>query len=214
MNNFKELGLAATQYVTDNKDWYFNTWNGGVGASYGKSDGGWAIGTPRTSTGYRGLLATYLGHDSSAYIGALFLDGKGKMYRSKLACPSLGDLSLNKGESHFSLLFTSFLGSNAVRLARVVRPARTALFAEVSHTVLNGFYYSIENEASGRAAVVTRHSRAGNVTFFDGHVKSIANAAIPYSTRSASGTYNYRNCFWRAWPEADTSTARADFYRF
>ena len=34
LNNFKEVSLAITQYVADNKDWFFNYYNGGISSSY------------------------------------------------------------------------------------------------------------------------------------------------------------------------------------
>ena len=216
VNNFKELGLAANQYVADNQDWYFNTWNSGPGGTYGNANGGWAIGESVTVTGYKGLLAVYLNHNSPAYIGSWLKSG-GKMYKSRLACPSYNPVSVAEGVTDFSLAITAFLTGNAVRAAKVRKPSRTALFGEVSHTGNGGFYHSIENETSGskRSALNARHNRGLNITYFDGHVQTLAYSAVPFNERS-SGTsvYYYRNCFWRAWPDGTSSTAVADFNRF
>ena len=216
LNNFKELGLAINQYVADNQEWYFNIWNSGPGGTYGKSSGGWPIGKPQitSSSGIKkGLLATYLGHDSDAYIGSWY-KLSGKIIKSKLACPSFEAPSLAEGGTLYSFLMNYTLSTKAIRHSKVQKPSRTALTAGVSHTVVNGFYHSLENEASGRAGVVFRHNNAVNITFFDGHVKTVANGAVPFNSRSASGTNNYRNCFWLPWPDAQTSTALADFNRF
>ena len=216
VNNFKELGLAASQYVADNKDWYFNTWNSGPGGTYGNANGGWIIGEPVTVTGYKGLLAVYLGHNSPAYIGSWFKSG-GKIYKSRLACPGYNPPSVAEGITDFSLAVTAFLTSNAVRAAKVLKPSRSALFGEISHTGNGGFYHSISNETSGskRAALTARHSNALNITYFDGHVKSISYSAVPFNERSpGSSVYYYRNCFWRACPDGTSSTAVADFNRF
>ena len=73
-NNFKELGLATTQYVADNHDWYFNYWNGGPGSSYGKSNGSLYQGAAMKS-GYKGLLAQYLGSENCDFIAELPMPG-------------------------------------------------------------------------------------------------------------------------------------------
>ena len=216
INNFKELGLAANQYVADNKDWYFNTWNSGPGGLYGAANGGWIIGEPVTVTGYKGLLAVYLNHNSPAYLGSWFKSG-GKIYRSRVACPSFNLPSIDEGSTVFSLSITAFLTNNAVRAAKVLKPSRTALFGEVDHTGNGGFYHSISNETTGskRSALYARHNKGLNITYFDGHVQNLSFAAVPFNERSSGASvYYYRNCFWRAWPDGTSSTAIADFHRF
>ena len=216
LNNFKELGLASTQYVADNKDWYFNIWNGGAGSSFGTSNGGYAIGAPviASSSGpKKGLLAVYLGHDSPAYLGTCLNSG-GKIIRSKLACPSFMPPPLASGATHYSLLANQVIASLNIRLSKVLRPARTALFGEVNHNKSNGFWYSFANREVSFAGIALRHSNSAVFTFFDGHAKAVHNGVIPVSSRSVPGTDNSRNCFWIPWPNAATSTARADFYRF
>lgn len=211
MNNFKEIGLAVNQYLADNKEWYFNIWNGGPGCAYSAASGGWAIGKP-VESGKQGLLAVYLGHHSEAYLGSWNKVGT-TVYKSKIACPEFNPIFQGDG-SVFSLLMNYNIGTLAIRLSKVVKPARTALVGEVSHTASLGFYHSVENEAGKRAGVVFRHNNSINITYFDGHVKTLSNGQVPLNSRSASGTHNYRNCFWLPWPAAQTSTALADFYRF
>ena len=207
LNNFKELGLAATQYVADNKDWYFNLYNSGPNTSYSECTGGYAIGAPviTSSTGpKKGLLAVYLGHNSDAYIGTWLKSGN-SILKSKLACPSFVAPPQITG-TWYSLLANKCIGSDAIRLSKLLRPSRTALFAEVDHNAANGFWYGA-NRASSFAGVTFRHGKSTNVTFFDGHVQAVSYGKI----QVAKG--NYRNCFWLPWPAENTSTAKRDFYR-
>ena len=216
LNNFKELGFASSQYVADNKDWYFNIWNGGAGSGFGTSNGGYAIGAPviTSSSGpKKGLLAVYLGHDSPAYLGT-WLNSSGKIIKSRLACPSFMAPPLANGATHYSWLANQIIASLNIRLSQVVKPSRTALFGEVNHNKSNGFWYSFENREVSFAGIALRHNNSSMFTFFDGHAKAVHNGKIPVSSRSAAGTDNSRNCFWIPWPKAETSTARADFYRF
>ena len=208
LNNFKEVGLAVNQYLADNQEWYFNIWNSGPGGTYGNANGGWAPGQPVNSAGFKGLLAGYLGHNSDAYLGGCFQINQTRHVRSKLACPAHTPPPLNAGQTSFSWLMNQNIGTLAIRLPRVVKPARTALTAETSHTALNGFWYSTENKAGAQAGVVVRHSNAGNFTFFDGHVTAVSYGAIPYNGR---WNYSYRNCFWRPWAESQTASALKDF---
>jgi prepilin-type processing-associated H-X9-DG protein/prepilin-type N-terminal cleavage/methylation domain-containing protein len=218
INNFKELGLAATQYVSDNQDWYFNTWNSGPGGTFSNSNGGWAVGAPEIASSSgpkKGLLAVYLGHNSEAYIGAHYRSGS-KVHRSRVACPSFTPV-IPDGETHYSLMIPVFLGSNPVRLSKVQKPSRTALFGEISHNSAAGFDYRSVNETTGakKAALTPRHNGSLNITYFDGHVKTLSWSAVPLSERSSgTGLNYYRNCFWRPWPEATTSTALRDFNLF
>ena len=217
LNNFKELGLASTQYVADNKDWYFNTWNSGPGGTYNQATGGWAIGSPVTTSSSglkKGLLAVYLGHDSLAYIGTHLKSGN-KIYRSRVACPNFNPV-LTEGVTNHSLMISAFLTTNAIRLSKVVKPSRSALFGEISHNGSGGFDYRSSNETSGakKSALCPRHNGKLNITYFDGHSKTLSWSVIPLSERSSGSIYFYRNCFWRAWPEATTSTALRDFHYF
>jgi len=204
LNNYKEMGLATIQYVADNKDWYFTNWNSGLGpgASFNNCNGGWAIGAPviASSSGpKKGLLAVYIGHNSDAYLGAWFQSGT-KIIKSRIACPSFTPPAMASGTTYYSLMISQFLTANAVHLAKVFRPAKSALFGEISHTGMGGFYYGDANETSGakKSVLTPRHSGKLNITFFDGHVKMIPWGAVPQSSRYK---YNYRNGFWRAWPD-------------
>ena len=204
LNNFKEIGLASIQYVADNKDWYFTNWNSGLGAgaNFNNCNGGWAIGAPviASSSGpKKGLLAVYIGHNSDAYLGAWFQSGT-KIIKSRIACPSFTPPAMTSGTTYYSLMISQFLTANAVHLAKVFRPAKSALFGEISHTGMGGFYYGDANETSGakKSVLTPRHSGKLNITYFDGHVKMIPWGAVPQSSRYK---YNYRNGFWRAWPD-------------
>lgn len=223
LNNMKEIGLAVTQYLGDNKDWYFTTWNSGAGGSYNNANGGWAIGKPVASSSSgpkKGLLAVYIGHNSEAYIGAWLRSGN-TIYKSRIACPDHNPLEIVSGETGFGYMLSTFHAGNAVRLSQALRPARTALFAEVHTTSLGGFSYYDVNRTSGakQSAVYPRHNGKLNVTYMDGHAKTISYASVPLSSRSPGGSIDYsRNCFWRPWPNPTlataTSTSKADFYRF
>ena len=204
LNNFKEIGLASIQYVADNKDWYFTNWNSGLGAgaNFNNCNGGWAIGAPviASSSGpKKGLLAVYIGHNSDAYLGAWFQSGT-KIIKSRIACPSFTPPAMTSGTTYYSLMLSQFLTVNPVHLAKVFRPAKSALFGEISHTGMGGFYYGDANETSGakKSVLTPRHSGKLNITYFDGHVKMIPWGAVPQSSRYK---YNYRNGFWRAWPD-------------
>ena len=208
LSNFKEIGLAVNQYLADNQEWVFNIWNSGPGGAYSKANGGWAPGRPVNSSGFKGLLAVYLGHNSDAYLGGCYQYNQTTQIRSRLACPSHTPPPLNVGQTSFSFLMSHFIGANAVRFSRVVKPSRSALTAETSHTALNGFWYTAENKAGAEAGVVARHSNACNVNFYDGHVRAVTYGQIPYNGR---WNYSYRNCFWRPWAESQTASALKDF---
>ena len=205
LNNFKELGLATTQYVADNKDWYFNLFNSGPGTSYSECTGAYAIGAPviASSSGpKKGLLAVYLGHNSAAYIGTWLKSGN-SILKSKLACPSFMAPQLTN--MRYSLLANRYIGSDAIRLSKLRRPSRTALFAEVDHDASLGFWYG-GNRAGSYAGITFRHGKSTNVTFFDGHVQAVSYGKI----QVARG--NTENCFWLPWP-ATTSTGVKNFYK-
>ena len=206
LNNFKELGLAVNQYLADNQEWFFNIWNAGPGVGYGSANGGWAIGEALTSGGYKGLLAVYLGHNSPAYLGTWFNDGK-VIHKSKLACPAYTPPPIAAAASWFSLLMNSNIAGSSIRMSWVVKPSRTTLIAETAHNVINGYWYG-DNRAGSWAGVVVRHGNSANFTYFDGHVKALPNGSIPYTGR---WTNSYRNCFWRPWPENQTASAVNDF---
>ncbi|MBE6373212.1 MAG: type II secretion system protein [Lentisphaerae bacterium] len=208
INNFKELGLSVGLYLGDNQEWYFNIWNGGPGGSYSQSGGGWAIGEPVNAAGKQGLLAGYLKHNSQAYLGACFRD-QNQIHRSKLACPNFEPKDLPVSETRYSLLMTQHIGTQSIRVSRVVLPSRSALIAEVDHNALNGFWYGA-NRASSLSEVVTRHSSTGTVCFFDGHVDAVHNSKIPYLNR---WNRSYNNCFWSPWPTDQASAAIKAFYQ-
>jgi len=207
LSNFKQLGLAASMYVADNGDWYFNYWNGGPGSQYATSGGNWWQG--KASYGGRiGLLASYLGDEevSGSFIGAVGYTSGGKFYRSRLACPSFDLPSGMTSDFRASCDLTYFLRGNAVNASKVVKPTDTALLTEVdapSNCVYFYYKYGVANNTSAdQAGVVTRHNKAASVTYFDGHVDTRAYRTIPFNEFSPSGYYLYRNRFWRAWPES------------
>jgi prepilin-type N-terminal cleavage/methylation domain-containing protein len=164
LNNFKELGLATTQYVADNKDCYFNLFNSGPNTSYSVCTGAYAIGAPviASSSGpKKGLLAVYLGHNSAAYIGTWLKSGN-SILKSKLACPSFMAPQLTN--MRYSLIANKVIGVEHIRLSKLRRPVRTALFAEIDHDASNGFWYGA-NRAGSFAGITFRHGKSTNVTF-------------------------------------------------
>lgn len=209
LNNFKELGLAVNQYLSDNQDWFFTTWNSGLGAgaNFNNCSGGWAIGAPTVSSSSgpkAGLLATYLNlNDPNAYIGAWAKSG-GKLYKSRMACPNHSVTAAADG-TYYSLMLSQFFTTNPVRLSKVVKPSRTTHMGEISHNGMGGYYYGAANEASGakKSVLYPRHNGSLNITYTDGHVKTLSYAKVPLESRNGG---NFNNCFWRAWP-ADNSAA-------
>ena len=207
LGNMKQIGLALNQYVTDNKEWYFNYWNGGPGSSYSTSGGCWHQGAA-VKYGRIGMLATYLGSENAEFIGAAGVSG-GKFFRSRMACPSFEVpqataatwLSFNIGEPTIS---------NSVRLTQVIKGGETAFITEVNATTdYTRFYYAATNDVPNkRAGVATRHSNAANVAYYDGHVGTRHYRSIPFNASSPSGYYLYMNRFWRPWPSPDDPTKK------
>ena len=214
LNNFKEVGLAITQYVTDNQDWYFNYYNGGPYSSFSKTSGTWNQG-PALQYGRIGFLTTYLGSDSATYLGGIFYADNGSVQRSRYACPSMGQPP-RSGTTNGMLSFNlcHFFCTTAVRLPRVVRPSVTTIIAETEcNNEYLSYYYEPTNDSTNmRAGVVGRHNTASNFVHADGHVSTRKMAAMPFYSRSPSGYYLYLNAFWRAWPDASDKNSKNFMY--
>ena len=71
LGNMKQIGLALSQYVMDNREWYFNYRNGGPKSTYYTSGGTWNQGQA-VKNGRIGMLATYLGSEKAEYIGGIW----------------------------------------------------------------------------------------------------------------------------------------------
>ena len=214
LNNFKELGLATTQYVADNKDWYFNFYNGGPGSSYGKCNGILYQGAAMKS-GYKGLLAQYLGSENCDFIGGIrFRDDGRVMNRSRITCPTLGERQMVSGANGWrSFVMGAFGHENAVRLGRLLRPSLTTIFAEVDvpNDYLRYYWEGTNDATNKRAGVMTRHGNGGNLVHYDGHVSVRTNGSLPFHSRSAAG-YSYYSCaFWRGWPVENTAASMKNF---
>lgn len=204
LNNFKEIGLAITQYVADNKDWYFNYYNGGPYSSYGKTNATWHQG-PALRYGRIGMLTTYLGSDNAEFIGGLFYTDSGSVQRSRYTCASMGQVpKSNSGNGILSFNLNHFFVSNKVRLASLLRPSRTTIIAETQcgSDFLSYYHDPFDDTANMRTGIVGRHNDAGNFVHTDGHVSTRKMAAVPFYSRSPAGYYLYMNAFWRGWPDS------------
>ena len=204
LNNFKEIGLAITQYVADNKDWYFNYWNGGVGSRYDTSSGCWNQGEA-LKWGRIGLLATYLGNDRAEYLGGLYYLDNGGVQRSRFACPSMGQPPKPaSANGYLSWNMSNFLTKYNVRMGRVLKPSVTTIIAETecANDYLSYYYEGTNDSTYKRAGVYGRHNTSGNFVHFDGHVSTRRMSAMPFHSRSPGGYYLYMNAFWICWPEA------------
>ena len=211
LGNMKQIGLALSQYVMDNKEWYFNYWNGGPGSTYYTSGGCWHQGAA-VKYGRIGMLATYLGSESAEFVGGAGVSG-GKFFRSRFACPSF-EVPQGTTTTWLSLNIGDFIVYNSVRLPQVIKASETAFINEVNATSdYLRFYYAATNDAANkRAGVVTRHSFAANVVYYDGHVGTRHYRSIPFNASSPSGYYLYMNMFWRPWPSPDDPTKKNFFY--
>ena len=208
LGNMKQIGLAVVQYVADNKEWYFNYWNGGPKSNYNTSGGCWHQGKA-VKNGRIGMLATYLGSENAQYVGAVGVYS-GKFFRSRMSCPSF-EIPNGSTSIWLSLNIGEFSYDNAIRMPQVVKPSATAFITEVDATNdYLRFYYGMVNDSNKRAGVVTRHSKTANVVYYDGHVGSRHYRQIPYNSFSPSGYYLFKNKFWRAWPASD-DTGRKSF---
>jgi prepilin-type N-terminal cleavage/methylation domain-containing protein/prepilin-type processing-associated H-X9-DG protein len=213
LNNFKEVGLAITQYVVDNKDWYFNYYNGGPGSRYGSSNVTWNQGK-KLQYGRIGLLTTYLGDDTSEYLGGYRYLDSGSIQSSRFACPTMGPKAKNfTASGYLSFNMNNFLNGSAVRSGSVLRPAVTTIIAETDcNSDYLGYYWEPTNDNTYiRAGVVGRHNGAGNFVHMDGHVSTRKMAAVPFYSRSPANYYLYMNAFWRPWPDSG-DTRNKNFY--
>ena len=202
LNNFKELGLAVSQYVADNQDWYFNYWNGGPKSSYATSSGCWNDGKANNA-GRKGLLAQYLGDDKTI-IGGVYMSG-GILRRSRLACPTFGmPPALSNGSGWLTFNMSNFLINNRVRLGKLRRPSVTTILAETdaANNYLSYYYEGTNDTTYLRAGVMTRHNNTGNFVHFDGHVSTRSNGSLPFNSRNSGGFYNFMNAFWIGWPDS------------
>ena len=211
LGNMKQIGLALSQYVMDNKEWYFNYWNGGPGSTYYTSGGCWHQGAA-VKYGRIGMLATYLGSESAEFVGGAGVSG-GKFFRSRFACPSF-DVPQGTTTTWLSFNIGDFIVYNSVRLTQVVKGAETSFFTEVNATSdYNRYYYAATNDAANkRAGVATRHNNAANVAYYDGHVGTRHYRSIPFNSVSPSGYYLFMNMFWRPWPDSGDTRLKNFYY--
>ena len=214
LNNFKEIGLAIQQYLTDNKEWFFNYWNGGPKSSYNTSNGCWNSGQALNG-GRIGLLTTYLGSDRGSYLGGIYYANSGAVQRSRYACPTMGQppkpsASVN---GYLSFNMSDFIYSNAVRLPSMLRPSVTTVIAETDcpNDYLRYYHEPTNDTSYKRAGVVGRHNKSGNFVHADGHVSTRNMNAVPFYSRSPAGIYLYMNAFWRGWPDSG-DTKKKNFY--
>ena len=207
LGNMKQIGLALSQYVMDNKEWYFNYWNGGPGSTYATSGGCWHQGAA-VKYGRIGMLATYLGSENAEFIGGAGVSG-GKFFRSRMACPSF-EVPQGTTSTWLSFNIGDFIVYNSVRQTQVIKGSETAFITEVNATSdYIRFYYAATNDASNkRAGVATRHSNATNLVHYDGHVGTRHYRSIPFNASSPSGYYLFMNMFWRPWPSPDDPTKK------
>ena len=213
LNNFKEVGLAVAQYVTDNKDWFFNYWNGGPKSSYNTSSGCWNQGQ-KLKYGRIGLLTTYLGDDTSDYLGGIRYQDNGSAQRSRFACPSMGPVARTfSSNGYLSFNMNNFLTTETIRLGRVLRPSVTTIIAETAcPTDYLSYYYEPANDTANlRAGVAGRHNKSANFVHMDGHVGTRQINSLPFNSRSPAGYYLFLNAFWRPWPSSD-DTRNKNFY--
>lgn len=215
LNNFKEVGLSITQYVVDNKDWYFNYWNGGPKSQYGTSNGCWNQGK-KLQYGRIGLLTTYLGDDTSDFLGGFRYQDNGSVQRSRFACPTMGAAPQKSATAtgYLSFNMVNFLTANSVRASRVLRPAVTTIIAETDcyNDYLSYYYEPANDNANLRAGVVGRHNSAGNFVHMDGHVSTRKMAAVPFNSRSPGGYYLFLSAFWRPWPGSEDVRDKNFYY--
>ncbi|MBE6373874.1 MAG: DUF1559 domain-containing protein [Lentisphaerae bacterium] len=211
LGNMKQIGLAVTQYVADNREWYFNYWNGGPRSTYATSGGCWHQGEA-VKYGRIGMLATYLGSEKAEFIGAAGINTSGTFFRSRMACPSF-EVPQGTATSWLSLNIGNFIIDNSVRLTQVIKGGETAFITEVNATTdYTRFYYAATNDVPNkRAGVVTRHNNAANVAYYDGHVGTRHYRTIPFNASSPSGYYLFMNMFWRPWPSPDDTANKRNF---
>ena len=216
LNNFKEVGLAISQYVVDNKDWYFNFYNGGPGSSYNTSNGTWHQGK-KLQYGRIGLLTTYLGDDNGDYVGGVRYLDNGGVLRSRFACPSMGIAARNfTANGYLSFNIPSYLTDSRVHSGQVLRPSVTTIIAETEcNSDYTRYYYEPANDtANMRAGVVGRHNGSGNFVHMDGHVSTRKMAAVPFYSRSPANYYLYMNAFWRPWPDPSDKNGKNFYYGY
>ena len=215
LNNFKEIGLAISQYVADNKDWYFNYWNGGPKSSYNTSSGCWNQGAA-LQYGRIGLLSTYLGSDRANYLGGIYYGNNGVVQRSRFLCPSMGTpVKSASANGWLSWNMNSFFSTNAVRLGRLLRPSVTTIIAETDapNDYLRYYHENTNDTNYLRAGVVGRHNTSGNFVHTDGHVSVRRMSAVPFNSRSPGGYYYYyMNAFWIGWPDNGDTRGKNFYY--
>ena len=214
LNNFKEIGLAITQYVADNKDWYFSYWNGGPKSSYNTSNGCWNQGKA-LQYGRIGLLTTYLGDDTSSFLGGIYYPSNGGPTRSRYACPALGQPPKPASTNgYLSWNMSRFLYDTPVRLAQVLKPSVTTIIAETecSNDYLSYYYEGTNDSTYMRAGVFGRHNTATNLVHFDGHVSTRRMSAMPFNSRRPADIYYSVNAFWRCWPDSGDKNKKSFLY--
>jgi prepilin-type processing-associated H-X9-DG protein len=216
LNNFKEVGLAITQYVVDNKDWYFNYYNGGPGSRYGSSNGTWNQGK-KLQYGRIGLLTTYLGDDTSEYLGGYRYLDSGSIQSSRFACPTMRPKAKNfTASGYLSFNMINFLTTTRVHAGQLRRPSLTTIIAETEcNSDYLCYYYEPSNDSANmRAGVVGRHNGSGNFVHMDGHVSTRKMAAVPFNSRRPPNIYLYLNAFWCPWPDAADKNGKNFYYGY
>ncbi len=195
LNNFKQLGLANTQYVMDNEDWYCGEYN---------TPGGWTTSNASFMGAYNrpSVLLTYLGGDKCQYLGAT--DGNGK--KSDYMCPSMpmeqnGEIGRSISMSYWQYVMghkVSWQPNGGVNVVKLANPSATALIGEVeTYKTCQYFNYdSVDNDSANGRKIVARHNNTANFVMYDGSIKIIHESKIPFASKNA--IFNY-TIFWYGW---------------
>jgi prepilin-type N-terminal cleavage/methylation domain-containing protein/prepilin-type processing-associated H-X9-DG protein len=173
-NNMRQLGLAFTQYMTDNGGRFpyaapYQSW--------ARPDSWVSGGTGDVPTNGKNLV-TYSKPDKSFN----YVDGneaypeKGAIYSyvreaSTYVCPS--DTDGNKKRLSYSMnCALSFMGS-----VRVKQPSEIVMLIDEGRSLNDGYFWA-SGDSNSTDALTLKHLDGGNLLFVDGHVKYYATDAF------------------------------------
>ena len=218
ISNFSQIGRGLCSYSDDNRGYimpYFNSVKSDGTVGYlNSSSREWFNGQSS-----KGLLASYVGHNSLAPVGGWFR-AKNNVYpqtTSPYACPArngtrkITEYSLSSDVYLYSMGLNSRLASKAdfiAPLVRIPRPSRSMYMGEtrytqpyLSYSGTSDYYpvYPHGNDADKDDA--TFHSTGpGRATFlfFDFHVEQLSRSKVPNSI--AGGSNAQYQSFWLFFP--------------
>ena len=197
IGNFKQIGQACQMYTADNNGYLLPAELPMVNSNAGTSWTNFGL----YASNEKMFLVPYLGYVYCGYYGAIVDDSAhGKVYRTKLVCPSLNFRNATvygyvfnrqlkaKGESGGAV---SLVAARVVKVGALKYPSKLLHITEGATSALmvdwnTVFYTAPSNACTG---IDFRHNGNANLLYGDGHAGSTTPSAVPCKEHQADNAY-------------------------